>query len=449
MSEKGFFGFLFIDWGLIALFCMTVAALSPLFVEEAPDDILYDSYELNEQNTNFVFLIGEANLFRDKERFGDCPEIGNASYNVRAINQLPIDYDFLFEMTGEILLETADADVSVGNIVTLKAGEIDFKRIDGELTVQGITEAGEESEYDFYAGTYDSGYLVGGYLDATTEHFNYDIIAERDKRIRETAVGDVTGDGNNEVIVATHYDGITEVYYPHKDWESEIINKERYGKNETFNHEVIVEDITGNGIKDIVTTPSEPNTWEEEQKGVVKMFTFSAGDWQTYETEELDRSHIRKVVLNPEDGSIVGGVGQRTEPYWRPASFIKYEYINNSLKKVGEIESQDSLRNLYPFLVKRSEENLIVGIASNSYAHVISAKDFEELYIEKFSDSFEAFYTADAFDYTGDGDEELAIVHDGKIGIYSVDVDGMELLDSIQVYKDFDSIVWSLRAIEI
>lgn len=446
MSDRGIVGFFLMDTGLFALICIFLVTLTPLFIDEPQEDILNDTYEINEANQEFAFLIGEANIFRDKERFGSCPNPVNVSHNFRFLYELPIDYEYLFELGGDLLLETTDEDVSTGNLITVMDGNIDATRLSEELTVQGIVKAGNETGYDFYAGTYDSGYIVGGEID--DEGFDYDILFEMDERIRELEVADVTGDGNNEVLAATHYDGITTVFYPDEDWDREVISEKRYGENSTFNHEVLASDITGDGVKDIVSTPSEPNTWEEEQKGVIKLHTYDDGDWKVYESDELDRSHIRKVVLNNEDNSIIGGVGQRTEPYHRTGSYVKYEFVNDSLEMVDEIESVESMRNLYPFLVEREDENLVVGLSSNSYAHVISAGDFETLSTESFSDSFEAFYTADAFDYTGDGNQELAIVQDGDIVIYVVNEDGLREIDRVNVYEEFESIVWSLRALE-
>lgn len=409
------------------------------------NSIVYESYETNSQNKEFTFLIGESELLQAKsEQENDG---GFISEIIEKVDYLPLlTEEKVHSWMEKVYLAVIDQSVSNGNIVMLDEGEIVSNQIEDELTVHSIEKAGEESEYDFYAGTYENGYLIGGKV--IEGDFEYDVLESLDDRIRDIEVADVDDDGSNEVLVTTHFDGITAIFDP-GDWSYEVIDREEYGEDNTYSHEVEAADITRDGRMDIVATPSEPNTWDEEQSGVVKLFVKEEGDWQSYSSGELEKSHIRKIALNTEDNSIIGGIGQRDEPYDNDAAFIKYAFDGDELVEQGRIVSSDAIRNFYPFLLEKDEGNLVVGLSSDSKAHVIDAENFESLHVEDFSRNFEAFYTAKSFDYTNDGQDELAVVHDGELVIYEVTRDSMTKIDSIEVYSDFDSsMIWSIEILQ-
>lgn len=429
--------------GLVLVFAgILLISLGLLSSEE--ESIVHESYD-QEGVEDMTFIIGESQLLKPKSEQQSSDE---GSLLVEVIQKLPFDEqkEKVREKLEGYYLSIVGEEVSRGNIVVLNNGEIVSKQVEDELTVHTIKKAGEESEYDFYAGTHDNGYLVGVSLEGPD--FEYEILNQLDDRIRDLEVADIDGDGSNEILATTHFDGITAIFDP-EDWSYEVIDEEEYGKDSTYSHEVEAGDVTGDGEKDIVATPSEPNTWDEEQSGVVKLFVKDNGEWREYSSGELDESHIRKIVINPEDNSVIGGVGQRTEPYDRKGSLIKYSFVEESLEEVDEVFSPDTHRNFYPFLVEREGENLVVGLSSNSVAQVVSAEEFEIQYTEEFSRKFEAFYTARTFDYTGDGSDELAIVHDGGLNIYSVTKEEMELIQSVDIYQDFDSsMIWAIEAIK-
>lgn len=418
-----------------------------LNVSSEEESIVNDSYQIDGEEHDFKFLIGESELLKSKSE-QESDDAGTVSRMLGMADSLPfISQEWLEQKLEDIYLSVIDRAVSRGNIVVLAEGDITSTQIEDELTIHSIEKAGDESEYDFYAGTYENGYLIGG--NTVEDGLEYEILDELDDRIRDLDVADVTGDASNEVLATTHFDGITAIYYPDEDWKREIIDRERYGEESTYSHEVETGDVTGDGRTDIVSTPSEPNTWDEEQSGVIKLFNRVEGEWTDYEADELEKSHIRKVVINPEDNSVIGGVGQRNEPYNNDASLIKYRFDGESLVEEDQVVSPEAIRNFYPFLVERDEGNLVVALSSDSLAHVVRAEDMEDLYTERFTDRFEAFYTAKTFDYTGDGQDELAVVQDGKLVIYEVTEEEMTEIASMEVYSDFDSsMIWSVEAIQ-
>lgn len=78
----------------------------------------------------------------------------------------------------------------------------------------------------------------------------------RHDRIRDVEIGDLRGDGNEALVVATHDQGVVAVGQERDgrwDW-TELSRRER-----TFVHEIELGDLDGDGTLEIYATPSEPN----------------------------------------------------------------------------------------------------------------------------------------------------------------------------------------------
>lgn len=428
-------------WNLIALLLCNFFSIAPKLVEK--EKILEESYPY--ANSNVTFLIGVSELIPKKNKTA-CSKFRGYPALSLIFKKLPLNFSSIESEMEEVFFKVTGKRVSQAKLVYLYKGGIKSVKIGNELIVHAIEIAGNESKYDFYLGTYDSGYLLGGLLNQGK--IKYEIIDQVDKRIREMEVGDVDGDNSNEILVATHYDGITAIYYPKQNWKREIIDKGRYGENNTYNHKVEVGDINGDGINDIVSVLSQPNSWDKVQRGVIKLFVREGNTWKSYETKELERSSVRKVVLYPQEQAIFGGVGQRDEPEPRDASIIKYQFVNNSLRQVKETFFREARHNLYPFLVKGKKRDILVALSSNGLAFGIDPKTMKKIFEYTFSNKFEAFYTADVLDYDLDGNEDMIIVHDGKLSVFAVSTAGLREIKSIKVYKNFESvIVWSVRGL--
>lgn len=395
------------------------------------------------QSEDIQFLVGESYLFAQKNRtcFRKCGMF-------KDLSPLRVNFTSIKERLEEIFFQATGQKVSSAKLTWVHSGRISSKEIERELIVHSIKPAGNESRFDFYLGTHDSGYLIGGSFGK--EEMTYEIIDQIDDRIRNIEVADVTGDEKNEVLVATHYDGMTAIYYPRENWERKIIDRNEYGSNDTFNHEVEVADLDEDGQNEIVSTPSQPNTFEKKQGGVIKLFDRVKGSWKEYKTEELNKSHIRKIEVYPEDNAIFAGVSERDKPVPRSASIIKYQFLNSSLRKVNETYFAEAERNFYPFLVRIKDKDFLIALSSNGLACAVDAENMKKEFVDRFSFTFEAFYTADVLDYNEDGNQDIVIVHDGKLSIYSVSEPGIREIESFKVYKNFDStIVWAITSLKV
>jgi hypothetical protein len=111
---------------------------------------------------------------------------------------------------------------------------------------------------------------AGGWNEAT--HWNPKFGGKFD-RLRDIERGDVDGDGKDDLVIATHDQGVVAVVHPEQDWRVEEVDRQA----DTFVHEIEIGDIDGDGVAEFFATPSKPNKLDEEQPGQVIMYRHAAG----------------------------------------------------------------------------------------------------------------------------------------------------------------------------
>jgi len=113
-------------------------------------------------------------------------------------------------------------------------------------------------------------------------------------RLRDFEIADVTGDGAEDILIATHDQGVIAVavwkdgaYHP-----EELLRKEN-----TFVHEIEVGDVDGDGIIEFFTTPSKPNKLDGTvQPGEIDMFKFKDGEWIHRPVDMLETRHAKEIL---------------------------------------------------------------------------------------------------------------------------------------------------------
>ena len=95
-------------------------------------------------------------------------------------------------------------------------------------------------------------------------------------RLRDIERGDVDGDGKDELVIATHDQGVIAVVHPDDGWRVEEVDH----TPDTFVHEIEIGDVDGDGIQEFFATPSAPNKLESEQPGEVRMYKHTPQGWQ-------------------------------------------------------------------------------------------------------------------------------------------------------------------------
>jgi hypothetical protein len=113
-------------------------------------------------------------------------------------------------------------------------------------------------------------------------------------RLRDVEVGDVTGDGVQDIIIATHDMGVIGV----ASWNDGAYHTEELIKTpETFAHEIEVGDVDGDGVAEFFTTPSKPNKLDGSiQPGEIDMFDYTNGEWKRRMVDMLETRHAKEVL---------------------------------------------------------------------------------------------------------------------------------------------------------
>jgi hypothetical protein len=120
-------------------------------------------------------------------------------------------------------------------------------------------------------------------------------------RLRDMELADVTGDGQPEIVLATHDQGVVAVVRRVGDrWEPQEIDREA----DIFVHEVEVGDVDGNGVAEIFATPSRPNRGTGgPQPGKVVRYQWNGERFDREVVADWDRTHAKEILVADLDGT--------------------------------------------------------------------------------------------------------------------------------------------------
>lgn len=113
-------------------------------------------------------------------------------------------------------------------------------------------------------------------------------------RMRDFEVGDVTGDGRADIVLATHDQGVVAVLERTADgWKPhELCRKPR-----TFVHEIELGDLDGDGLLEIYATPSAPNRFDgTPQPGEIVSYRQAPGGFARRVVEEFPLRHVKEIL---------------------------------------------------------------------------------------------------------------------------------------------------------
>ncbi len=120
-------------------------------------------------------------------------------------------------------------------------------------------------------------------------------------RLRDLEVGDVTGDGIQDLVIATHDQGIIAVLqWVNGTWVVTELDR----TPDTFVHEIEIGDVNGDGIQEFFATPSAPNRLDgTPQAGKIIMYRFDGERFVRSIVEELPRRHVKEILIADITGS--------------------------------------------------------------------------------------------------------------------------------------------------
>jgi len=138
-------------------------------------------------------------------------------------------------------------------------------------------------------------------------------------RLRDFEKADVTGDGQDDLVIATHDQGVVAVATyvgksPGAKWQATTARKapggkawyvlEVYRRPNTFIHEVEVGDVDGDGVPEFFVTPSTPNTLDAAQSGEILVFHRDGrGGFVSEDVARFRGAHVKEILSADLDGN--------------------------------------------------------------------------------------------------------------------------------------------------
>lgn len=123
----------------------------------------------------------------------------------------------------------------------------------------------------------------------------------KQNRLRDFEIGDVTGDGDPDIAIATHDQGVVAVLSRSGDgWQATELDR----KKKTFVHEIELGDLDGDGVREIYATPSRPNKFDgTPQPGEIVVYRHTSGGFERGVVEEFPLRHVKEILITDIDGS--------------------------------------------------------------------------------------------------------------------------------------------------
>jgi hypothetical protein len=123
----------------------------------------------------------------------------------------------------------------------------------------------------------------------------------RFNRLRDLEIGDVDGDGKDELVIATHDAGVVAVIDPAEDGGApKIVEMDQ--KADTFVHEIEIGDIDGDGKLEFFTTPSDRNKADHSQAGGVSMYRWDGSKYVRSWVDIQEGTHAKEILAADIDG---------------------------------------------------------------------------------------------------------------------------------------------------
>ncbi len=119
-------------------------------------------------------------------------------------------------------------------------------------------------------------------------------------RLRDIEIADVTGDGQEDMVIATHDQGVIAVATKSdQGWNISEIDREP----DIFVHEIEIGDVDGDGKKEFFTTPSRPNKAKGgPQPGKVAMYAWNGKAFEKKVVDSYDRTHAKEILAADIEG---------------------------------------------------------------------------------------------------------------------------------------------------
>lgn len=275
-------------------------------------------------------------------------------------------------------------------------------------------------------------------------------------RLRDFEIGDVNGDGKDELVIATHDQGVIAVASGVAPYQP----KEIFRRPDTFIHEIEIGDVDGDGKKEFYATPSAPNRADSSQGGGVYAF-YSEGDGYRHETVlEHPHRHAKEILVADLDGDgtdeLYISLEARTEKAQKGVKVLEPLEIVRASKTpegwttqvVATLEAGLQARVLLAGdLEGRGKKDLVVttfkdGVWRLSPGATLNGP-WKKTQIDKASSGFE--HAAGLADMDGDGKPELYVAADDQDEVRQYRWNGTELARKVIYQLGQSDLTWSIE----
>lgn len=278
------------------------------------------------------------------------------------------------------------------------------------------------------------------------------VVGGREQRFRDVEVGDVDGDGQDELVVVTHDYGAAFVV---EQTEEGLVPTEIHRWDERiFAHEVEIGDADGDGKPEFFTTPSEPNRLDgHEQAGWIDMWRHVDGEYVRTNVDELTDRHAKEVMAADYDGD--GKVelyaaleAEGTED--KVNAVRRYVWNGETMVEDATIEIDGKMcRFLVMCDTTGDGVNEIIAATRAAGIWRLQMEDGEwktqKIVFSYMSGGFE--HATYAFDWDGDGKDELFVASDKqkKMNMFRHNSETDRYKPTgIAAWKDSEYFVWNI-----
>lgn len=253
-------------------------------------------------------------------------------------------------------------------------------------------------------------------------------VGGKEQRYRDVEVGDVDHDGEDELVLVTHDRG---AIYVMEQTENGLVATEVHRTEERiFVHEAEIGDVDGDGKVEFFTTPSEPNRLDgHEQAGWVDMFRYNAKTKKYDRTvvAELTDRHAKEILVKDYegDGKAELYIALEAEGTDKVVGISRYTWQGD---KMVEEFTHDLKGKMCRFLNLADTDGDGVNeiIASTRNAGIF--KMWKDPATGKWTDAkIKPFYVSSsfehatvAFDWDGDGKDDLFVAADDQEKVYRI-----------------------------
>lgn len=242
-------------------------------------------------------------------------------------------------------------------------------------------------------------------------------------RLRDLEIGDVDGDGADELVIATHDQGVVAVG---DETDGTWTFAEFDRTPDTFVHEIEIGDVDGDGTAEFYSTPSERNraSGESQPGSVFRYVPDGNGGYTSSSVVDYTESHAKEILVTDVDGDGTDELYVVREAHTEkkdgktervdPVGIVRFTADGQGGfdEKVVATLDDDQCRFLLPGDLDHDGQTELVAAGFKSGLWLLEPTEdgFDTVLIDANSGGFE--HASHAADLDGDGKLELYVAAD-------------------------------------